>query len=135
MLLIAALGLFYAFGLPIVQDWFFGTSIFVRALVTAAVLAPLGLVMGVFFPLGIRIASGIHEDLVPWAWGINGCASVTAGVLAVVLAMSWGFSAVWALSVLVYALGVAALLATTGSVEIAAENDPGALSGTVALSQ
>ncbi len=78
--------------------------------VTIAVLAPLGLVLGIFFPLGIRRAESLHEDLVPWAWGINGFASVTGGVLAVVLAMSFGFSSVWALSVGIYALGVAALL-------------------------
>ena len=118
VLAIAALALFYAKGLPIVQGWLLATPILVRAAVTAAVLAPLGLVMGLFFPIGIRIASSIHEDLVPWAWGINGCASVTAGVLAVVLAMSYGFTAVWTLSVLAYALGVIALLATTRSVRI-----------------
>ena len=75
-----------------------------------AVLAPLGLVLGMFFPLGIRRAQSVHDDLIPWAWGINGFASVTGGVLAVVLAMSFGFSSVWALSVGIYALGVAALL-------------------------
>ncbi|MDH3211709.1 MAG: hypothetical protein OEM05_04410 [Myxococcales bacterium] len=124
VLAIAALALFYAKGLPILQGWLFATPILVRAAVTAAVLAPLGLVMGIFFPIGIRIAASIHEDLVPWAWGINGCASVTAGVLAVVLGMTYGFSLVWSLSVLVYALGVVALLSSTRSVRIA--GDPGA---------
>ena len=52
-------------------------------------------------------------DLVPWAWAINGCASVTATVLAVVLAMSFGFEWVWLLSLGIYAAGVAALLATS----------------------
>jgi spermidine synthase len=112
VLTIAALALFYVAGLPPLQEVFFGSPLWVRGLVTAAVLAPLGLAMGIFFPIGIRIAHGIHEDLVPWAWGINGCASVTAGVLAMVLAMSFGFTAVWVVSVLVYALGTAALLAT-----------------------
>ena len=46
------------------------------------------------------------------AWGINGCASVTGSVLAIVLAMSQGFSFVWMLSVGIYAVGVAGLLAT-----------------------
>ena len=118
VLAIAALALFYAKGLPIVQESLLAAPILVRAAVTAAVLAPLGLVMGLFFPIGIRIASSIHADLVPWAWGINGCASVTASVLAVVLAMSYGFTVVWTLSVLVYALGVIALLATTRSVRM-----------------
>ena len=46
----------------------------------------------------------------PWAWGINGCASVTATVLAVVLAMSHGFVQVWLVSLGIYAAGVTALL-------------------------
>jgi SAM-dependent methyltransferase len=110
---IAALTLFYMKGLPVVQGWFLGSHILVRAAVTAAMLAPLGLIMGMFFPLGIRRASSIHRDLVPWAWGINGCASVTGGVLTVALAMSLGFTAVWLLSLAIYAFGAAAILVTT----------------------
>ncbi len=85
----------------------------VRVLCTVAVLAPLGLTLGVFFPLGIRRAEAIHADLVPWAWGINGCASVTATVLAVVMAMSFGFERVWMISLGVYAAGTAAFLLTS----------------------
>ena len=66
-----------------------------------------------FFPLGVRRAASIHKDLVPWVWGINGCASVTGGVLSVVIAMSFGFATVWLLSLLIYAGGTAAFLATT----------------------
>jgi SAM-dependent methyltransferase len=98
--------------LPLLQSIFAGSSILVRAAVTVATLAPLGLVLGMFFPLGIRCAAEIHEDLVPWAWGINGCASVTAGVLTIVLAITVGFSRTWMISVLVYAVGVAAFLLT-----------------------
>jgi hypothetical protein len=111
-LAIGALTLFYMTALPAVQDAFLGSPLFVRSLVTIAVLAPLGLVMGMFFPLGIRRAASIHEDLVPWAWGINGCASVTGGVLTVVMAMSFGFTSVWLLSLLIYAGGTYALLKT-----------------------
>ena len=113
VLAIGLLSLFYMKGLPVVQGWFLGSHIAVRCVVTAAMLAPLGLVMGMFFPLGVRRAAGIHEDLVPWVWGINGCASVTGGVLTVVLAMSFGFTTVWLLSLLIYAGGTAAFLATT----------------------
>ena len=45
----------------------------------------------------------------PWAWAVNGCASVTATVLAIVLAMEIGFRGVWLVSLFVYAAGVAAL--------------------------
>jgi len=113
VVMIGLLTAFYMRGLPIIQAHSLGTPLFLRICVTIALLAPLGLVLGVFFPLGIRRAAAVHEDLVPWAWGVNGCASVTATVLAVILAMSYGFAWVWTLSVGIYALGVAALLLTT----------------------
>src|SRR5262249_36370647 len=109
--LITGLVIFYIEGLPAVQARFLGSSLSLRAALTAAFIAPLGLVLGVFLPLGIRRAAAVHADLVPWAWGINGCASVTGGILAVVLAMSFGFRRVWLLSILIYTLGVVALLA------------------------
>jgi hypothetical protein len=108
--LIAALVLFYTWGLPAIQAPFLASSFPMRAALTIGLIAPLGMVLGVFFPLGMRRAAEIHTDLVPWAWGVNGSASVTGGVLAVVLAMSFGFSRVWTLSVVIYALGVTALL-------------------------
>jgi len=43
---------------------------------------------------------------VPWAWGINGCASVTAAPLATALAVSFGFRAVLGLAALLYLVGV-----------------------------
>jgi hypothetical protein len=112
VLAIAILGIFYAYGLPGVLAATIGTPLVIRGLVTVAVLAPLGLAMGIFFPLGIRRAAEIHRDLIPWAWGINGCASVTGGVLAVVLAITYGFTIVWLLSVGIYAFGVTMFLAT-----------------------
>jgi len=102
--------LFYRYGLPVLQSPLLSVALPLRVAFTVAVLTPLGLLMGAFFPLGIRSASAVHHDLVPWAWGINGCASVTGTVLAVVLAMTFGFAWVWSLSIAVYALGVAALL-------------------------
>jgi spermidine synthase len=109
---IAILALFYMRGLPAIQDATLGAPLMARVALTVAVLAPLGLLLGMFFPLGIRFAAAEHEDLVAWAWGINGCASVTGTVLTVMLAMSFGFTRVWLLSLLVYAAGVAALLVT-----------------------
>jgi hypothetical protein len=40
---------------------------------------------------------------VPWAWGINGCASVVAAVLASLLAMHVGFTVVLTLALSLYA--------------------------------
>ncbi len=45
--------------------------------------------------------------LVPWAWGVNGCASVLSAVLASLLATHFGFTFVVALAMGLY--GLAAL--------------------------
>jgi len=42
--------------------------------------------------------------LIPWAWGINGCASVTGAVLATLLAIHVGFTAVVVTAMLLYLL-------------------------------
>jgi hypothetical protein len=110
---IGLLALFYMEVLPGLQERTLGASFPARIAITLVVLAPLGLVLGGFFPLGIRRVAAIHQDIVPWAWGINGCASVTGTVLAVVLAMTYGFTRVWLLSLLIYAVGVIALLLAT----------------------
>ncbi|MBN1680142.1 MAG: hypothetical protein JW966_07610 [Anaerolineae bacterium] len=64
-------------------------------------LAPLGLLMGIPFARGV---SAIHDmsDLVPWAWAINGSASVVSAVLASLLALTFGFTWVLWLGGLLY---------------------------------
>lgn len=39
-------------------------------------IAPLALVMGMPFPLGLASVAAKAESLLPWAWAINGFASV-----------------------------------------------------------
>ena len=80
-----------------------------KILLAIALIAPLGFAMGMPFPLGLaRIAEGA-PFLVPWAWGVNGCASVVAAILATMLAIHLGFGVVVVLAVLLYAAAAAAL--------------------------
>jgi ABC-type Mn2+/Zn2+ transport system permease subunit len=60
--------------------------------------------MGQLFPLGLTAVGRSHEGMIPWAWGINGCASVISTVLATLLAMHYGFTAVVACAGLLYVL-------------------------------
>jgi hypothetical protein len=76
-----------------------------RAFVAAALLAPLAFCMGLPFPLALR---ELDEPLVPWAWGINGCASVVSAALATLLAVDFGFSAVLWIALALYVLVLAA---------------------------
>jgi hypothetical protein len=79
-----------------------------RIVIAVILIAPLAFAMGMPFPLGLsRVAAGA-ETLVPWAWGINACTSVVAAVLATVLAIHLGFTAVVEIAVLLYLAAAAA---------------------------
>jgi hypothetical protein len=73
----------------------------VKAAVAAVLLAPLAFLMGAPFPLALR---ELEAPLVPWAWGINGCASVVSPTLATLLAVDFGFTAVLWLALSIYAI-------------------------------
>ena len=81
----------------------------VRVAVGALAIVPLGVLMGVMFPSGLRFLEIRAPQLVPWAWGINGTTSVISSVLAALLALAFGFSAVLLIGATGY--GLAALLA------------------------
>jgi hypothetical protein len=66
--------------------------------------------MGMPFPLGITLTNRVSKRLIPWGYGINGYASVIASVLCVILALSFGFSAVIFIACGVYLAGLAAIL-------------------------
>jgi len=74
-----------------------------RIVLTVTALAPLGYLMGLPFASGLRIVERRDPALVPWAWAINGSFSVISAVLAVLLALTWGFTAVLWLGAAAYA--------------------------------
>ena len=67
-------------------------------------IAPASLVMGMPFPLGIRLLAGTADHEIPWAWGVNGCLSVVGAVLAAVIAVEAGFSQVMILAAAAYGI-------------------------------
>ena len=79
-----------------------------RILISAALIAPLAFFMGMPFPLGLARVEATDARLIPWAWGINGCASVTAAVLATLLAIHVGFTAVVVAALVLYGVAAAA---------------------------
>ncbi len=80
------------------QAWPLG----LRIGVTVLLLAPLGFLMGMPFPLGwkgiVREGAGAR----PWLWGINGALSVVGSVLAALVALQFGFRATMLLGLLAY---------------------------------
>jgi len=75
-----------------------------RILISVALIAPLAFCMGMPFPLGLGRLADYAPGLIPWAWAINGCASVISAVLATLLAIHFGFSTVIAAALALYAL-------------------------------
>jgi spermidine synthase len=78
-----------------------------RMLLTGLMLAPIGFLMGMPFPNGIRqlveLDSTPHPPWIGWAWAVNGAASVLASMLAALLAISLGFQAVFLIGAACYA--------------------------------
>ena len=107
------LGILILFGLltPVLLQAGGGLATPVRILVAIAIIAPLGLFMGMAFPLGMKAATDQTAALTPWLWGINGATSVCGSVLAVVVALSFGITVSFWSGFACYVLALAALLA------------------------
>jgi len=80
-----------------------------KIIISVALIAPLAMCMGVPFPTAMTRLASAAEETIPWAWAINGFASVVGAVLATLLAIHLGFAAVILLAVLIYGLACAAL--------------------------
>jgi len=107
--LVATLAVFGA-ATPLVIRAFAASTTPVRITVAIALLFPIGLLMGMAFPLGMRAATGRAPALTPWLWGINGATSVCASVVAVAIALHWGIAASFWTGVACYVMATAALL-------------------------
>jgi hypothetical protein len=112
VLCFAALG--YLLLLPYVLELLIGASFTLRLVSSIMLLAPLALLMGMPFPLGIKIVDSLDKRLVPWVWCVNACASVFGSVLAALIALSFGFSSVVFLAAFVYFAGLLAVYRFTG---------------------
>ena len=76
-----------------------------RSLAAILLVAPLSLLLGMFFPTGMRLVGRLSEEAMPWMWAINGGCGVLAAVIAVAVSMWLGIE--WNLIV---AAGAYALL-------------------------
>lgn len=81
--------------------------------ISIALVAPLAFAMGMPFPLGLRRLAHSDPSAIPWAWGINGTASVLSSMLATLVAVHFGFSVLVALAAVLYALTPVAIARLT----------------------
>jgi len=107
MAAIALLSISYSMGFESITGFLLQTGSLNRYLFSIILIAPLGFCMGMPFPMGLDKISQTTPALIPWAWGINGCASVISAILATLIAMQFGFTALIFLAISLY--GLAAL--------------------------
>lgn len=97
----------YQFGLGPITEASLSAPLGARVVIAMAVLAPLGLCLGMFMPLGLGQVGRLVEDggdYVAWSWAVNGFFSVIGSVLTTILSMIFGFRVVMFMALGVYAL-------------------------------
>ena len=92
---------------PLIR-WALPLDLSVRVLVTVLAIMPLGFLMGVPFPSGLRVAHVADPGGVAAFWGANAVTSVLGATLAMVVAIAIGFSAALLMGAALY--GLVALL-------------------------
>jgi len=104
---IATLSIAYVFGLPVLFARLMALPDAARIVLSLALIAPLALFMGMPFPLVLARLRERAPDFVPWAWGINGCASVASAILATLLTIGLGARTVVLVAAGLYLLAAA----------------------------
>jgi len=120
LLLIALALLLDVFFLPRWLESWVGMAFTYRLLTSVALLIPLGFLMGMPFPTGLRAlaaastaeVAGLNakaeweDNAVEWAWAMNAAASVLGSVLAMVVAIQFGLTMTLACGVVAYLLAL-----------------------------
>jgi len=104
--IIASAVLVYVLVLPKILVSLVGLAFAAKLLISAALLVPLGFVMGMPFPTGLRALAGFsgkeQESTIEWAWAMNAGASVLGSVLAMAVAIQFGLNATLACGAFAY---------------------------------
>lgn len=105
---IAGFGILYFLFLPPIIYSTIAEPIEAKAAVSIAILAPIGFLMGMPLPTGMRLLKVHRPDYIPWMWAVNGAFSVLGAVLAIALGIMYGSSLAMILGILIYliALGI-----------------------------
>ncbi len=105
---IAVVTLIYAFSLTVVLRGFNSYSMLIKVGLMILIVGVPGVIMGLPFPLGLTDISRRQPSAVPWAWAVNGCASVVSASLAILISVEAGFLWVMVCAALAYCLAALA---------------------------
>ncbi len=104
---------------PLVFNYFLGLEFGSRVVLASLLLLPLGFMMGMPFPLGLKLISHcfpeeqVRAQMTAWVWGINGYFTVIGSAATVFIALGLGFKAALLIGIATYLLGLAALRSAT----------------------
>lgn len=114
LLLVVMVLLVYLFVLPSRLAAWVGFEFEYRLLISGVLLIPLGFLMGMPFPTGLRALAATPDadfaaptdNAVEWAWAMNAAASVLGSVLAMVIAIQFGLTVTLACGAAAYVLAL-----------------------------
>ena len=115
---VAVIGAIEALALPKLVPTLLWLPLWGRIAVAIALIAPLGLAMGMPFPSGLRRTGNESLPAPPFYWGLNGIMSVIGSVTTVFVALMFGFQAAMLMGAACYVL---AALASTRAFPAAAK--------------
>jgi len=87
---------------PVVMDGTQHLSFFTKVGISELLVLPIGVAAGTLMPLGIASLAERTPALVPWAWSVNGFASVIGSCVAALVSMTYGFSTTFRLGAACY---------------------------------
>ncbi len=110
LMAVLVIGLLQIGILPRLLQHFIGTALALKVLIALGLILPLAVGLGMAFPLGIAAVADNHPRVVPWAWGINGCATVSGAIAVPLLAIHLGYALTAGLALALYAVGFAVVI-------------------------
>jgi hypothetical protein len=104
LIAIVLLTLVTRFAVPWLVDAAIPWPLGVRIAAAVVILVPVGVLLGMALPGGMRLLAARRPEIAPWGWGMNGAFSVVGATLAVFIAMNWGFSTTFLAAAAVYTI-------------------------------
>ena len=90
---------------PSLLTTFLGLPMLQRFVISGLSIAPLGFVLGMPFPLALRIVGKRFPEAIPWGWGLNAYMTVVGSILCVLFALTMGFRMNFLIALAIYWVG------------------------------
>ncbi len=110
VLIIAGIFITYSVVLPVLFHGLLWVDIFYRVFISLILIFFPGFFMGRCFPTCIKLISSHGEDYIAWSWAINSACSVFGSVLAVIIAINFGYNLTLLCATLFYLMIVPVIL-------------------------